>query len=900
MAQGTQVNMQIIKKSKARRRGKMAFAFLALDVAMVTAMAMALPALAWERAALCGKQEHTHEAGCYTSTLVCQEHIHGDGCYAASAVLQCALEETPGHAHADACYAYTCGLEEGAVHTHTKETCYSPVCGMDGTDGHIHSVSCYKTVCGVEEGPEHAHSMACCETVCGLTDTPHVHTDGCRSLTCALTECEAHIHGAACYGEERVLTCTTPESAGHAHTDGCYQSALACTLEEHTHSQDCYDNNVYALYHTLPSGERVAGVVYPQQDGSAGLGALRSGGAEPVRLEEGQYITAFRLLYQAGDGWVNITDGTQDVPASAAVRLEADYAQVPIASLLDCDGLLTLQGPDILKNYQAGGAITSGGDKVGEVTLVSGQAMLQLDTGWLQAQQDSGNAAVGGSFYLAAQFDSAKAAAENPYAFALGGYSLILRFESDAAAAPGVMELAKSADGLVLEEDGAYLSYTLAVSVPAPESGGAAVPEVRVVDWFTGNAEYALGYAGVSGAAQSTADTAAAGGPVESHPAGLTPGQVSLDGADAPGRLVWSIGDMQPGETRTLSYRVKLSEDYMGQTVANTAAAYSGAYQMAEAAASYAPDPAAFAIDTLAAGDNVRDLTITLTDAATGAPIAGAVFSLWQDFLALGVDGSIQEDDSLWHNPTTATTDENGVASFANLTLYYLYRVQQTSAPTGYGFDSGYHYFMIADDFSNDSVRSAERNSNIIVTDEEDYALALTNSGPKATLNVPIYFAPTTGPVNAGAIKAGSYTVAVYDNPAGTGEPVQTQTAIYAEGAATTQTLTFSLAPNTTYYVFELDDSGNPVAANSSTGTGALVSGHLFYVIYSLGTSYANAVPLGAAGSSSSLWVTNRHMEAYELPETGGMGVWPFVAGGLALLAALWKRNNRKPLGPSV
>lgn len=65
--------------------------------------------VAFEGSPECGKEEHTHDDGCYTETreLTCdlaegEEHTHDDVCYTVSKELACELEE---HSHEAGCYA---------------------------------------------------------------------------------------------------------------------------------------------------------------------------------------------------------------------------------------------------------------------------------------------------------------------------------------------------------------------------------------------------------------------------------------------------------------------------------------------------------------------------------------------------------------------------------------------------------------------------------------------------------------------------------------------------------------------------------------------------------------------------------------------------------------------------
>ena len=75
---------------------------------------------------------------------------------------------------------------------------------------------------------------------CGLEE--HTHTDACYETKTVPSgeDVETHTHTDACYTE-----CTLAESEGHTHTDACY--GTECSLAEtdgHTHGEDCYETEI--------------------------------------------------------------------------------------------------------------------------------------------------------------------------------------------------------------------------------------------------------------------------------------------------------------------------------------------------------------------------------------------------------------------------------------------------------------------------------------------------------------------------------------------------------------------------------------------------------------------------------------------------------------------------------
>lgn len=270
-----------------------------------------------ERKLVCDLEEsdgHAHTEDCYDDdgNLTCEQeeregHRHDGDCYEEHSSLVCGLEESEGHRHGEECYekisAADCGLEESEGHHHSDD-CYESVSGTgpDTGEEHHHTDECYKTekelicgqsgeteeagerklICDKEEIVPHEHTSDCYDGngsfTCGrLQAAEHVHSGECfqedtageDELTCKKPETEGHIHGEECYGEEGELICELEESPGHKHSTICYGNwKLVCRLEEHTHTEECYDlplteeeqeqvDEVIALIDELPDREEI-------------------------------------------------------------------------------------------------------------------------------------------------------------------------------------------------------------------------------------------------------------------------------------------------------------------------------------------------------------------------------------------------------------------------------------------------------------------------------------------------------------------------------------------------------------------------------------------------------------------------------------------------------------------
>ena len=244
--------------------------------------------------------------------LTCVEHVHTENCYVQSRHLACGREESEGHQHNETCMVeksvIQCGLEESAGHQHS-ESCMGEngeiQCGIAESQGHFHTESCMgiilKAQCGIAESEGHHHDDSCYEPtqelVCEI-ESDHQHTDACYAweqvliceistqleastepvLTCGEPEVILHKHTADCSDGNGYLICGMPQVLEHRHTDTCFETVqeaadtesltctlpedeththgplcfgtweLTCSMEEHTHTEDCYPQEASAVY----------------------------------------------------------------------------------------------------------------------------------------------------------------------------------------------------------------------------------------------------------------------------------------------------------------------------------------------------------------------------------------------------------------------------------------------------------------------------------------------------------------------------------------------------------------------------------------------------------------------------------------------------------------------------
>ena len=537
------------------------------------------------------KPAHVHTDDCYTETsaLVCKEdHEHTGSCYETTRELTCGDTEEPVHQHTDQCYeqikTLICELptepaeeaepaepelicEEKEIILHTHEPYESPEDpGCYDNDGNL--------ICGKIQVLEHQHTDACFETVEEPADT--------EALTCTLPEDEKHTHTALCYGTWE-LTCDMEE---HTHTEECSTAEETEATEETEETTEPEEEmSGMEIDPSLPvMGTAYASGAKTRAYSVMTLDADTTGATDPVSV--GNYITGATLYYRTNENgeWTDVS-GATDIPGNADFKLVISYGNVPIDDLLAAGGKMTYTLPNLLRNATANGSITSGSTTVGTITVANNTVTLAFDTTWLAKQKTETNTVISGDFFVEAEVNLSQVGEDGTGQIVIGNTTINIDFDGDIVAQYGNVDLSKTVSAISEETDGDYLTYTLTVT-----AGADGCPEVKVVDCFA-DTQHIEEYVGVTGGSSATNDT---DGPTETGGTGSVyigaapteenpiPGPAG-ENPTKPGTLVWDIGNMAANETRTLTYRVKLKDEYTGVTakgnLQNTANVYSKTYQ---------------------------------------------------------------------------------------------------------------------------------------------------------------------------------------------------------------------------------------------------------------------------------------------------------------------------------
>lgn len=274
----------------------------------------------------------------------------------------------------------------------------------------------------------------------------------------------------------------------------------------------------------------------------------------------------------------------------------------------------------------------------------------------------------------------------------------------------------------------------------------------------------------------------------------------------------------------------------------------------------------------------------------TSQTLSGATFTLVEVSYADGSFTATENGLSL-----TGTTGKDGTLTFGKengQTMRYntVYCLTETAAPEGYVMDAVPHYFAVAKPQEEDGKCPTFPNGVTVWYLNADYTYQAYNHKGEAT--VAKEFLDAGGnrleKIN-GAYRFGIYTAA---NP--TGNPLQTVTITYANSTVTPESRTAKFTNLTlggTYYIYELDDSSQPISGNVP----ATVNSSSFLVTYTNGP----AVTVPADGSAAATVTVTNQVCYPELPHTGGAGTIPYTIGGFLLLTGaafllLYRHTKRR------
>lgn len=223
--------------------------------------------------------------------------------------------------------------------------------------------------------------------------------------------------------------------------------------------------------------------------------------------------------------------------------------------------------------------------------------------------------------------------------------------------------------------------------------------------------------------------------------------------------------------------------------------------------------------DSTTTTDNPH-LTIKKIDQDNANPMSGVTFDIYE--CKLNGDKIQRVEGS-----TISGETENGLyAVKAPFVTYYntIYEVKERNTPDGYMKDDSSYYIICVDkensedysDYVKQCIAYFETQSNKkykIAYSTKDFNLTIYNS--QTGIVVKKAFMNNAAGTSHKPV-SGTYTFGLYDNSQGSGSPLQVKTITYSTGEKEEKTTKFiNLNLDTTYYVFELDDEGNPITDTS-------------------------------------------------------------------------------------
>lgn len=452
---------------------------------------------------------------------------------------------------------------------------------------------------------------------------------------------EEHVHTEECYSVDGQLICGIQE---HLHTETCYAAADsisdiqsdAAEWEENPIQEEdgntVQDEGNAGEIEFMPdeSSDQVADNIEGAEDAAEDMDADFTSGdensiadtAEPTATptpapnsadgfdlsakgpEAAEKRKSVKLSYKKADGtWQEFSQ--EEVSGNPPVRLEVEYEKVQIRNLLKSyNRKLTYQLPDLLRNVTTAGKIMEGSQQVGTVTSQNGKIVVEFYESYLQGLLDRGQTTIAGDFYAEGKVTLSQLKPDGTITLSTADKNYQLNFGPDAVAKYGQISVEKTCTSsqVISTESGNYLAYT--ITVTAGEDG---CPDVSVVDTIVNNKTSVDSYVGIGASGSTLSGSPNNQNPYETIAADKNHGTVYLGNATtdstnpvptpgaanitAPGSMVWKIGDMAAGESRTLTYYVKLKDNVGldGKEIKNKADVYSKTYERAYHEASFTP-----------------------------------------------------------------------------------------------------------------------------------------------------------------------------------------------------------------------------------------------------------------------------------------------------------------------
>lgn len=398
------------------------------------------------------------------------------------------------------------------------------------------------------------------KTVCGQEE--HSHTEECYSsdgqLTCGKTE---HTHTESCYADDK----TSEDQSGEDPQQTPEQNQTEGQEQNQGQSQDQVqtsdDGNV------VQNGENgdTAGTTADETAGVTG---------EYVLNEHTTNITYVKLTYRENGVEKEVPiGGTVILPDDSSMMIKVGFQGIPVTDLKKSDGSFTYQLPDVfrIKNTTISDMKNNSDKVIGTITVsTDGKVVVKYNAEDLESLGE--NQTIDGEFFVSAQL---KLSSVNPKTNQITVHTpksdITVKLDPDYYERYGNVTVDKQFSEK--DKNSEYIKYTITVT-----AGDDGCKNVYVVDQFTQNKNL-VNYVGIDKNETPLTTTENAQNPYETITGNSSPvaGKIYLTNAlteqaipdpitdstaiSEPGSFVWNIAKMEAGESRTLTYYVKLKEN---------------------------------------------------------------------------------------------------------------------------------------------------------------------------------------------------------------------------------------------------------------------------------------------------------------------------------------------------
>lgn len=422
---------------------------------------------------------------------------------------------------------------------------------------------------------------------------------------------EEHSHSAECYSESQELICGKEE---HIHTDQCVQNQDDIVLSDSEENVEpaqlaAEDATGNATGNSAENvNEKDAGNVTETGGNSSeemtavtqtATAKPEEGAGTPATSTETEYvlsdeankdkIRSVQLTYKKGEEDKNAsTGGTIDTPDNLNMTINVAFADIPVETLKAHNNSFTYQLPEQFRvNDTTTTDIKNGNTVVGTISVdTNGKVVVNYKQDYLDTL--SNNPTIEGNFFVSAEFKLSSVSGENGQTIVKTPTGdITIDLGSDYKEHYGTLTVDKQCSKDNQNSD--CVKYT--ITVTAGEGGS---KNVYIVDQFTQKKEL-VNYVGIDKTEKSLAKEENGNNPFETITGNsenastgtiyLTnevsaeqkiPGMIaSAADVTEPGSFVWKIAEMKAGESRTLTYYVKLKDNNVvslkNQLIENTA-----------------------------------------------------------------------------------------------------------------------------------------------------------------------------------------------------------------------------------------------------------------------------------------------------------------------------------------